>query len=89
MFVSFYENSTLCADVIFCRMGVRRVLCPHAIQKNAEAVAEMACARAARDAVEARIDILKAQINRGNLSNEEFYRLSTEMTELRRMLNES
>ena len=57
--------------------------------QDAEAVAEMACARAARDAVEARIDILKAQINRGNLSNEEFYRLSTEMTELRRMLNES
>lgn len=55
---------------------------------DAPAVAEMACARAARDAVEARIDILRAQINRGNLSNDEFYRLSSQMTELRRMLNE-
>ncbi len=55
---------------------------------DATAVAEMACARAARDAVEARIDILRARINRGNLSNDEFYRLSSQMTELRRMLNE-
>ncbi len=48
---------------------------------------EQACARAARDAVEARIDILKARINRGNLSTEEFYSISSQMTELRRMLN--
>ncbi|MDO5470948.1 MAG: DNA primase [Akkermansia sp.] len=54
---------------------------------DTDTLVEQACARAARDAVEARIDILKARINRGNLSTEEFYSISSQMTELRRMLN--
>ena len=82
--------ASLCASLVPEQAAALKKLSNEPVElQDAEAVAEMACARAARDAVEARIDILKAQINRGNLSNEEFYRLSTEMTELRRMLNES
>ncbi len=82
--------ASLCASLAPEQAAALKKLSNEPVElQDAEAVAEMACARAARDAVEARIDILKAQINRGNLSNEEFYRLSTEMTELRRMLNES
>ena len=48
---------------------------------------EQACARAARDAIEARIDIIKSRLNAGNLSAEEFYQLTARITELRRLLN--
>ena len=53
-----------------------------------ESTAEQACSRAARESVKARIDIIKARINSGNLSPEEFNRLSTQATELHRMLNQ-
>ena len=82
--------ASLCASLAPEQAAALKKLSNEPVElQDAEAVAEMACARAARDAVEARIDILKTQINRGNLSNEEFYSLSTEMTGLRRMLNES
>ena len=53
------------------------------------ALTEQACSRAARDAIEARIDIIKARINSGNLSTEEFNALSIQITDLRRLLNQA
>lgn len=50
---------------------------------------EQACSRAAREAVKARIDIIKARINSGNLTAEEFGQLSMQATELHRMLNQN
>lgn len=54
---------------------------------NAYATVEQACSHAAREAVVARIDIIKARINSGALSGEEVAKLSTEAIELHRMLN--
>ncbi|MDO5472212.1 MAG: DNA primase [Akkermansia sp.] len=55
---------------------------------EAATIIDQACARAARDAVETRIDIIKSRINSGELSNDEFNALTTEIATLRRMLNE-
>ena len=54
---------------------------------NAYATVEQACSHAAREAVVARIDIIKARINSGTLTGDEVARLSTEAIELHRMLN--
>ncbi len=54
---------------------------------NAYATVEQACSHAAREAVVARIDIIKARINSGTLSGEDVAKLSTEAIELHRMLN--
>lgn len=54
---------------------------------NAYATVEQACSHAAREAVVARIDIIKARINSGTLSGDEVAKLSMEAIELHRMLN--
>lgn len=54
---------------------------------NAYATVEQACSHAAREAVIARIDIIKARINSGTLSSDEVAKLSMEAIELHRMLN--
>ncbi len=54
---------------------------------NAYATVEQACSHAAREAVVARIDIIKARINSGTLSSDEVAKLSMEAIELHRMLN--
>lgn len=54
---------------------------------NAYATVEQACSHAAREAVVARIDIIKARINSGTLTGDEVAKLSTEAIELHRMLN--
>lgn len=54
---------------------------------NAYATVEQACSHAAREAVVARIDIIKARINSGTLSGDEIAKLSMEAIELHRMLN--
>ena len=54
---------------------------------NVNATVEQACSHAAREAVMARIDIIKARINSGTLSGDEITKLSTEAIELHRMLN--
>jgi DNA primase len=54
---------------------------------NAYATVEQACSHAAREAVVARIDIIKARINSGTLSGEDVAKLSMEAIELHRMLN--
>lgn len=54
---------------------------------SAYATVEQACSHAAREAVIARIDIIKARINSGTLSGDEVAKLSMEAIELHRMLN--
>lgn len=54
---------------------------------NAYATVEQACSHAAREAVVARIDIIKARINSGTLSGDEVAKLSMEAIGLHRMLN--
>lgn len=54
---------------------------------DTQALTEQACARAARDAIEARIDLLKSRLNASNVTAEEFYQLTARITELRRLLN--
>ena len=48
---------------------------------------EQACAHAARDAVNARIDTIKTRIRAGNLTQEEVAALFRELNELQRLLN--
>ncbi len=54
---------------------------------DADAFMEQACAHAARDAVNARIDTIKTNIRSGNLSQEAIADLFRELTELQRLLN--
>ena len=63
---------------------------PHVPQDIADpaAVVDQACARAARDAIRSRIDIIKARINSDSLDMDEFKALSVQATELHRMLND-
>lgn len=54
---------------------------------DAEAFMEQACAHAARDTVNARIDTIKTNIRSGNLSQEAVADLFRELSELQRLLN--
>lgn len=54
---------------------------------DADAFMEQACAHAARDAVNARIDSIKTSIRSGSLSAEKVTELFREMNELQRLLN--
>ena len=54
---------------------------------DAEAFMEQACAHAARDAVNARIDTIKTRIRSGNISQEAVADLFRELTDLQRLLN--
>ena len=54
---------------------------------DARAAVEQACARAARDAVQARIDTLKTRIRCGDTTQQEAYRLMEECMQLQKLLN--
>ena len=54
---------------------------------DADAFMEQACAHAARDTVNARIDSIKTNIRSGNLSQEAVSDLFRELSELQRLLN--
>ena len=54
---------------------------------NPREVVEQACARAARDSVSARIDILRARIRGNDVSNQEALQILAETTALQQLLN--
>lgn len=54
---------------------------------NPQEVVEQACARAARDSVSARIDILRARIRGNDVSNQEALQILAETTALQQLLN--
>lgn len=56
---------------------------------DAQAAVEQVCARAARDAVQARIDTLKTRIRSGDTTQQEAFRLMEECMQLQKLLNGS
>lgn len=67
--------------------GIREIAHDKLLLPDPQAVVDQACARAARDSVSARIDILRARIRGNDVSAEEALKILTETTALQQLLN--